>query len=162
MAADSVVAARPGRGANPALTLCRRMYGGQRENQQEAQGSNGYLYGGVYKSMDSGETWTRINSIDPRPMYFSLIRVDPSDDKYVYVGGINIASSRDGGKTFRTGSRGGAGNRGSGVHDDQHALWVDPRDGRHIMLCGDGGIYVTYDRMATWDHLNHAAIGQFS
>jgi hypothetical protein len=30
------------------------------------------------------------------------------------------------------------------------------------MIIGcDGGFYVTYDRMANWDHLNHMAIGQF-
>jgi photosystem II stability/assembly factor-like uncharacterized protein len=149
-----------GRGGDPTRPYGAQ-YGGQRENMQEQQGKDGHLYGGVYKSTDVGETWTRINSIDPRPMYFSTIRVDPSDDQHLYVAGINIASSRDGGKRFRTGSRGGAGQRGAGIHDDQHALWIDPRDGRHIILAGDGGTYVTYDRMATWDHLNHMAIGQF-
>ena len=30
-----------------------------------------------------------------------------------------------------------------------------------MVLGGDGGLYVTCDRMEHWDHLNHAAIGQF-
>ena len=30
-----------------------------------------------------------------------------------------------------------------------------------MVLGGDGGIYVTYDRMENWDHLNHLALGQF-
>ena len=130
------------------------MLNGQVENAQDKQNPDGHEYGGLFKSTDGGETWTRINSINPRPMYFSQVRVDPSDDKYVYVLGIAFHSSTDGGKTFK-------GGRSTGVHDDGHALWIDPRDGRHMILGTDGGLYVTRDRGATWDHLNHVAIGQF-
>jgi photosystem II stability/assembly factor-like uncharacterized protein len=129
-------------------------YGGQRENAQDQQGPNSHEYGGIYKSTDAGESWTRINSLNPRPMYFSLLRVDPSDDKYLYVGGIQLARSSDGGKTFKA-------DGGNGVHPDQHALWIDPRDGRHMIVGCDGGFYATYDRMNHWEHLNHMAIGQF-
>ena len=128
--------------------------GGQQANVQERQGADGFQYGGVYKSTDGGESWTRLNSLNPRPMYFSQIRVDPSNDHYLYVLGVALHRSSDGGKTFQP-------DGGRGVHSDQHALWIDPRDGRHILVGGDGGYYVTYDRMANWDHLNQAAIGQF-
>jgi hypothetical protein len=40
-------------------------------------------------------------------------------------------------------------------------LWIDPKDGRHMIVGCDGGFYQTYDRGAHWDHLNHLAIGQF-
>jgi photosystem II stability/assembly factor-like uncharacterized protein len=130
------------------------MYSGQRENAQERQGKDGFQNGGVFKSIDGGESWTRINSLNPRPMYFSQIRVDPSDDHNLYVLGVTLYRSRDGGKTFRPdGSR--------EVHPDQHALWIDPRDGRHMIVGCDGGFYATYDRMQNWDHLNNQAIGQF-
>src|SRR5262249_19298329 len=129
--------------------------GGQIENAQEQQGKDGYLYGGVYKSTDGGESWTRINSLNPRPMYFSQVRVDPSDDKRVYVLGMNVMyRSQDGGKRFTTFA-------GGQVHPDQHALWIDPRDGRHMIVGCDGGFYATYDRGANWDYLNSMAIGQF-
>jgi photosystem II stability/assembly factor-like uncharacterized protein len=129
-------------------------YGGQRENSQIAQGPEGYLYGGVYKSTDGGESWTRINSLNPRPMYFSQVRVDPSDDKYLYVLGISLYRSSDGGKKFKA-------DGSNGVHPDQHCLWIDPKDGRHMIVGCDGGFYATYDRMDNWDHLNNMAIGQF-
>jgi photosystem II stability/assembly factor-like uncharacterized protein len=137
----------------------KRPYGfgflsGQRENVQGQQGADSFQYGGVYKSTDGGESWTRINSLNPRPMYFSQVRVDPSDDKYLYVLGIALYRSTDGGKTFQ-------GNGGNGVHPDQHALWIDPKDGRHMIVGCDGGFYVTRDRMAHWDFLNQMAIGQF-
>jgi len=129
--------------------------GGQRPNIQRRQGKDGHQYGGIYKSVDGGETWKRINSCNPRPMYFSQIRVDPSDENHVYVLGISCYRSNDGGRTFT------ADHARGGVHVDHHALWIDPRDGRHQILGNDGGIYVTWDRGAHWDHLNHVAIGQF-
>ncbi len=128
--------------------------GGQAANVQDKQQPDGFEYGGVFKSTDGGESWTRLNSLNPRPMYFSQIRVDPNDDNYFYVLGIALHRSHDGGKTFQP-------DGGRGVHGDHHALWIDPRDGRHMILGGDGGYYATYDRMANWDHLNQMAIGQF-
>ena len=127
---------------------------GQAANVQNQQGPDGFQTGGVFKSTDGGETWTRVNSLNPRPMYFSVIRVDPSDVDKIYVLGISQHKSVDGGKKFTA-------NAGTGTHPDGHALWVDPRDGRHMVLGTDGGIYETYDRGAAWEHHNHHSIGQF-
>ncbi len=129
--------------------------GGQLENLQGQQGPDEQDFGGVYHSSDGGVSWRRINSVNPRPMYYSQIRVDPSDQNYIYVLGTSLYRSTDGGHRF---SDDGANNE---VHVDHHALWIDPRDGRHMILGNDGGIYVTNDRMKKWDHLNHVAIGQF-
>ena len=129
--------------------------GGQVPNAQDQQGPDGHEYGGLYKSTDGGVTWTRINSVNPRPMYFSQLRVDPSDDQHLYVLGISLYRSKDGGEEFTSDGGGG------GVHVDHHALWIDPSDGRHTILGNDGGIYVTRDRLDTWEHKNRMAIGQF-
>jgi hypothetical protein len=142
---------RGGRGGGNPFTGA---LGGQAENRQDWQGAEGYNHGGVYRSEDGGTSWKRVNSLNPRPMYFSKIRVDPSDDKYVYVVGVSQYRSEDGGKTFTSQGIGSA-------HADNHALWIDPHDGRHMIMAGDGGIYVTWDRMRTFDHHNHVAIGQF-
>ncbi|MGK0481287.1 MAG: photosystem II stability/assembly factor-like uncharacterized protein, partial [Planctomycetota bacterium] len=129
--------------------------GGQRGNAQDEQGPDGFEYGGVFKSKDAGATWNRINSLNPRPMYYSEIRVDPSDENYIYVLGTRLHKSSDGGETFTNDGHGGD------VHVDHHALWIDPTDGRRIILGNDGGIYVTRDRMKTWEHHNKLALGQF-
>ncbi|MFT7670646.1 MAG: photosystem II stability/assembly factor-like uncharacterized protein, partial [Planctomycetota bacterium] len=129
--------------------------GGQRENVHESQGADGYQTGGIYKSIDSGDSWEKINSLNPRPMYYSQIRVDPSDESRIYVLGTSFWISEDGGASFERGEF------DSGVHVDHHALWIDPSDGRHIILGNDGGIYITHDRTETWDHHNHVVISQF-
>ncbi len=129
--------------------------GGQAANLQDQQGEEGHEYGGVYLSKDGGDSWERINSLNPRPMYYSNIQVDPLDRNNVYVCGTSLYRSKDGGKKF-TGDGGS-----DGIHVDHHALWIDKRDPRHMILGNDGGIHVTYDRMEHWDHLNHVAIGQF-
>ena len=129
--------------------------GGQGANRQNQQGEDGFEYGGVYRSEDGGSTWTRINSLNPRPMYYSNIQVDPVDRNNIYLCGTSLWKSSDGGETF-TGDGGT-----DGIHVDHHALWIDKRDSRHMILGNDGGIFVTWDRMEHWDHHNHVAIGQF-
>lgn len=128
--------------------------GGQVADAQDEQGRDGFETGGIFRSEDRGTTWTRINSLNPRPFYYSQIRVDPTDERYLYVLGIEFHASDDGGKTFQMKS-------GRGVHSDHHALWIDPRDPEYLVLGNDGGIYVTHDRIATWEHVDTLAISQF-
>jgi photosystem II stability/assembly factor-like uncharacterized protein len=129
--------------------------GGQAENLQDQQGDKGFENGGVYMSKNGGKSWERINSLNPRPMYYSQVRVDPINRNNLYVLGTSLYRSKDGGKIFT--ADGGS----DGIHVDHHAMWIDPRDPKHMVLGNDGGIYVTWDRMDHWDHLSHVAIGQF-
>ena len=130
--------------------LAGMIFGGNQENVQRQQGPDGFQTGGVYKSADGGESWTRVNSLNPRPFYFSTVRVDPSDENTVYLCGIKLWRSNNGGRTF------GIDDLNEGLHDDQHALWIDPRDGRHLLVGCDGGFYASYDRGHRWDRHNHA------
>ncbi len=129
-------------------------YFGQSPNVQDQQGSKGQEYGGIYKSTDGGETWQRVNSLNTRPMYFSVVRVDPSNEQKVYVLGVNQFQSTNGGTTFTT-------DFGRGIHADAHDLWINPNDGRHMVVGCDGGFYVSFDYGQNWDHINTAAVGQF-
>lgn len=129
--------------------------GGQRADIHDRQGPDGHETGGLYRSDDAGLTWRRINSINPRPMYFSKLHVDPSTDDRMWVLGVPLSKSDDNGATWSRDGTPGV------VHVDHHALWIDPRDGRHMLLGNDGGLYSTHDRGLTWDHHNDFAIGQF-
>lgn len=111
--------------------------------------------GGIFRSNDKGKTWTYINSLCPRPFYYGQIRIDPNDDKRIYVLGIQFHVSSDGGKSFQNGIPPGK------VHVDHHALWIDPRDSQHLVLGNDGGLYFSYDRIANWEHLLNLPLGQF-
>jgi photosystem II stability/assembly factor-like uncharacterized protein len=110
--------------------------------------------GGVFRSDDAGATWTRANPLNPRPFYFSQIRVDPEDAQRVYVLGFAVHVSEDGGRTFRE-------DRFAKVHPDVHALAIDPRSPKRLLLGTDGGAYQSVDRGASWEHLHRMAAGEF-
>lgn len=112
--------------------------------------------GGVYRSNDKGETWTRQSDMNnnPRPMYFSQIRIDPNNDQRLWIAGVTMQYSDDGGKTF-------SGNFSRAPHADTHAIWINPNNSNHLIMGNDGGVNITYDRGVTWDYANTFAIGQF-
>ncbi len=110
--------------------------------------------GGVFLSTDAGERWTRVNPLNPRPFYFSQIRVDPTDSSHVYVLGFMLHVSLDGGKTFRE-------DYFKNVHSDCHALVFDPKNQKRIILGTDGGVYISYAGGKGWNHLNNFAAGEF-
>ena len=89
-----------------------------------------------------------------RPMYYSQIRVDPSNSDTVYVGGLNFSKSTDGGKKFTSLQAGIA-------HVDNHAIWINPKDRNHLLLGNDGGLNVSYDQGATWEFINTIPAAQF-
>ena len=115
--------------------------------------------GGTYRSTDGGESWRRVTNLNPRPMYYSHIWIDPRDENRVYVLGTQSYVSEDGGTTFRALPT--APTYDVGVHADHHALWIDPNDTRHFLLGGDGGLYETWDRGITYTKINNFAIAQF-
>jgi photosystem II stability/assembly factor-like uncharacterized protein len=110
--------------------------------------------GGTYRSEDKGETWKKMGDTNPRPSYYSQIRVDPSNDLRIWELGASMFYSEDGGKGFST-------LRVKGIHGDFHAMWIDPTDSNHMITGSDGGIHWSYDNGRTWDFLNTIAIGQF-
>lgn len=112
--------------------------------------------GGVFRSLDAGETWDAVSKQNTRPSYYSQIRVDPKDRNRVYTLGSNrgFFVSNDSGKTFvDTGV--------NGVHGEDHALWIDPDNTNHLIIGGDGGVSISWDRGITWDFRMNMPIGQF-
>ena len=57
--------------------------------------------------------------------------------------GVSLHVSDDGGRTFR-------GDGAERIHVDHHAMWINPRDPRHIIIGNDGGVSISHDRSQTW------------
>ena len=116
----------------------------------------------VYRSEDAGKSWKLVSESDIRQLYntygyyFGEIRVSTSDENEIFVLGVPLLVSRDGGKNFsRTDSIGDP-------HSDHQAMWIDPKDSKHILLGNDGGLYRSYGGGARWDHMNtQMPISQF-
>jgi photosystem II stability/assembly factor-like uncharacterized protein len=105
--------------------------------------------GGLYRSDDSGESWSRINT-DPRiwgrGSDFAEVRVDPKNPDVVYIANVVTWKSADGGRSF-TAFRGAPGG------DDYHRVWINPDDPRIILLASDQGAIITVnggDTFSSW------------
>ena len=111
--------------------------------------------GGIFRSEDSGTTWTRQNSLNQRPSYYSQIRVDPANPNKLWKLASPLFVSIDAGKTWRSDTT------GDRIHVDHHGLWINPADSDHLILGNDGGLYISYDGSRTWDFIDNLPIGQY-
>jgi photosystem II stability/assembly factor-like uncharacterized protein len=108
---------------------------------------------GIWRSDDSGRTWKFLSNQGDRWMYYSQIRIDPTNPEIAYQGGAPFFKSVDGGKKW---------SQIPGIpHSDHHAIWINPKDNNHLLLGNDGGLDVSYDQGETWEFINTMALGQF-
>jgi photosystem II stability/assembly factor-like uncharacterized protein len=116
---------------------------------------------GLYRTIDGGDHWEHLSPLNTRPNYYSQIRVDPKDKNRLYELGSNrgFFVSDDGGKTFKDIFANSPGQ--SLIHGEDHAMWVDPADPSHLIIGGDGGVSISWDRGLSWDFRNNIPLGQF-
>ncbi len=86
--------------------------------------------------------------------YFGHIYVAPNNADHIYIYGVPIVKSKDGGKTFTSISA-------ENVHSDHHALWINPKNPNHLINGNDGGVNITYDDGENWIKNNSPSVGQF-
>jgi len=114
----------------------------------------------VFKSTDGGTTWTKTHTgyIDDLyysyGYYFGHIHVAPKNGDKIYIYGVPLLTSDDGGASFTSIGK-------SNVHSDHHALWINPNKPGHLINGNDGGVNITYDDGAHWMKNNSTAVGQF-
>ncbi len=109
---------------------------------------------GLYRTDDGGASWRKVSSVNPRPMYFSQVRIDPRTPDRVYMGGVKMQMTADGGRSME-------GTASLAIHDDIHAIWVDPNNSEHLLIGGDGGIGASYDMAKTWMFAANLPVGLF-
>lgn len=110
-------------------------------------------HNGLWRSTDGGATWTKMNSINTRPFYYSQVRSDPKNPERVYFSSTELQVSDDGGKTNR--------NAAQNVHVDDHGIWIDPNDPERWVLANDGGIAFTFDKGGNFNQMQNLPLGQF-
>lgn len=114
----------------------------------------------VYRSDDGGTTWKKTHEeyLDKVfytfGYYFANIRVSPFGSDKIYILGVPLIKSEDGGKSFVS-------INGDNVHVDHHGLWINPKKEGHIINGNDGGINISYDDGLNWYKANAPAVGQF-
>ena len=114
----------------------------------------------VYKSTDGGKTWKKTHDDYLDGIYFSYgyyfghIHVSPANENHIYIYGVPILKSKDGGETFKSISA-------ENVHADHHALWINPKNPNHLVNGNDGGVNITYDDGENWIKNNSPSVGQF-
>ncbi len=86
--------------------------------------------------------------------YFGQIKSEKNNPEVIYIMGVPILKSIDGGQTWKSVN-------GENVHVDHHALWINQENPNHIINGNDGGINISYDKGETWIKCNSPEVGQF-
>ena len=114
----------------------------------------------VYVSVDGGSKWTKTHDgyldgvFNSYGYYFGMIEVAPDNPNQLYIMGVPILRSDDGGVNWTNAV-------GDNVHAYHHALWLNPKRPCHIINGNDGGINISYDAGENWSKCNSPAVGQF-
>jgi len=117
--------------------------------------------GEVYRSDDGGDTWRmthapEVNVGGKAPYSFNMLRIDPADDRRLYVSSDAMLISTDRGVTWS--------DRSSPLFrrmfGDIRTMWIDPADPQRIFVGSDGGVNITYDGGRTVDYLPNLPIGE--
>src|SRR5213592_2639864 len=110
-----------------------------------------YLIGnfGLYRSDDGGTSWRPMAADDKRIAngqggYNSGVSVDPTNPDVVYTFHVTAYKSTDGGNSFVAFKGGPPGG------DDPQVMWIDPTDGKRILMGYDQGAIVSFDGGDTW------------
>ncbi len=109
---------------------------------------------GFYRSQDRGASWEKMSSyVSSYPFYFQKLYADPVEVDRVYSMDVFLQVSDDGGKTWKNAGE-------DKKHVDNHCMWIDPNDNRHLIIGCDGGMYQSYDQGKNWLFMSNIPIAE--
>ncbi len=117
------------------LALCR---GAPKTVYAAISQSSGFQ---LYRTNDGGTTWSLQTTTPFSDLFNDVIGADTVDPNTVYITGVNLYRSTDGGMNFT---------QLTGTHADNHAFANDPVNAGVIYSGDDGGIYQSKDGGNTW------------
>lgn len=116
------------------------------------------VFDGVYKTENGGDDWFRVDDGSISNVYssfgwfFGNLRVDPNDSDVIYLMGVIMYKSVDGGANWIDITN---------MHVDQHGLESHPTDSEFVVAGNDGGVYLSTNGGFVWDHVQVLPITQF-
>ena len=109
---------------------------------------------GLYKSIDKGASWIKVNKYATSGNYYQELVCDPYEKDKVFFMDTWLHHTDDGGKTVKaTGEK--------SKHVDNHCMWIDPTNTDHWIVGCDGGIYETWDHASNWQYKPNLPVTQF-
>jgi photosystem II stability/assembly factor-like uncharacterized protein len=123
------------------------------------------LIGGeVYRSDDSGDHWVKQNqdscNVSAKAAYsFNKILVHPDDPDRIFVSSDLLVWSADGGRTWND-CNWPPEQRFVNMFGDIRTFWADPKNGNHMMIGSDGGLYETFDGGKSMYHHDQIPLGE--
>jgi len=110
---------------------------------------------GTYVSTNAGASWSkRSDYVSGSPQYYQELITDPHQFDKLYSMDTFAQVTTDGGRNWNAVGE-------QDKHIDNHALWIDPDDGRHLINGNDGGLYESFDSGATWRFFTNLPITQY-
>jgi len=119
------------------------------------------VFDGIYKSLDGGDSWFRVDDNDSEfnqvfssfGWFFGNIRVAPNNPDTVFVLGLLLYRSTDGGVSWTA--------INDNMHVDQHGLEIHPQNSDFMVAGNDGGLYISQEGGFNWEHVEVFPITQF-
>src|SRR5690606_13628966 len=116
--------------------------------------NDGYIYSGLYKTTNKGDSWINADpdydinvGVSNFSWYFGQVRIHPTNPEIVYAMDVSFMRSTNGGNNWPVvyGYSGPP-----QLHVDHHALAFHPQNPDYILCGNDGGINISTDAGLTW------------
>ena len=112
----------------------------------------------LYKTVNDGATWQLVTSSGFNTgsygsfgWYFGKIFVDPNNANRIYIPGISLQASSNGGSTWSSAN--------GNCHADGH--WIHFRSSTELIYCNDGGMNRSTNSGSSWTDIENIPVNQF-